>query len=116
MNTAVPFTPVTTARKDFDKEKPVSDSENGQFERTSSKYGVDRVPTMALYDGERVNLIPMPSDDPQGERERSVTRRNCEALMIFPDHLNLPEWRKWCAILALCFCRSPSNLECLINY
>ena len=40
-----------------------------------------------LYENGMTKLIPMPTPDPK-------------------DPLNLPNWRKWMAVGAICFCRS----------
>jgi MFS family permease len=42
------------------------------------------VGTTQLFEGDRIRYIPMPTPDPK-------------------DPLNLPAWRKWTAIMALCF-------------
>lgn len=50
------------------KESDLETGNDGHFEKDDfdSDNQVDRVPTVALYDGDRVNLIPMPTDDPNG--------------------------------------------------
>lgn len=45
------------------------------------------VGTTQLFEGGQIRYIPMPTPDPK-------------------DPLNLPNWRKWLAIGALCFCES----------
>lgn len=76
-------------------------------------YGVDRVPTVTLYDGDKVNLIPMPTDDPNGNYPNSYSSRlNAD---MSTDPLNLPAWRTWAAIGSLCLCKSSHKKRSILN-
>ncbi|KAG4420730.1 hypothetical protein IFR04_006116 [Cadophora malorum] len=70
--------------KEFEPE-PGTHQENVLKEQSSFEQDnhVDRVPTVPLYEDGKVNLIPMPTDDPN-------------------DPLNLPKWRTWAAIGSIC--------------
>lgn len=59
-----------TSSKDFEPE-PGTHQENVLKEQASFEHDnrVDRVPTVPLYEDGKVNLIPMPTDDPNGRYE-----------------------------------------------
>lgn len=52
---------------DVGTEKEIGDLEKASTAEQPPNYDqVNRVPTVALYEDGKVNLIPMPSDDPNG--------------------------------------------------
>lgn len=60
--------------------RPTPENENG--EKLTLVSG-----TTQLFEDGKIRFIPMPTPDPK-------------------DPLNLPQWRKWTAITAVCFCKS----------
>jgi len=61
--------------KEFEPE-PGTHQENVLKEQSSFEQNnhVDRVPTVPLYEDGKVNLIPMPTDDPNGRDELSFLK------------------------------------------
>ncbi len=69
------------------------------------------VGTVQLIDRNEIVLIPTPSPDPRGKVIAKFLKIKIKstANTLYPDPLNLPQWRKWAITIILSLCMNLNN-------